>query len=145
MALHHYQDCYAEFEALVSCRRNHVTVRSGPDYRRGDRIHITDIPSAEELWRTITQVTPAPFPGLEDFTSLGLLHPEVSLLTQFALTNERGQTSVFWIGDPRDLQIGSYLRLFDNESDWRIDSRWTSLTPNNVPEKARIGFVKEIF
>jgi hypothetical protein len=52
---------------------------------------------------------------------------------------------VFWIGDHHDLQIGRKLLLFNDDSEWVVTARWTSLPLLCLPPQARIGFVEEIF
>jgi hypothetical protein len=142
MPLHHFEFPMSQKEwDNPNCS---LSIKPTDPIRRGDRIHVTDERTRQEYWGTVADVLAHPWWG-GDWVLIRILDPEVNVLTQFGLTNERGQTFVFWIGDTRKLPVGLHISLFDSFSDWQITSRWTSLTPKNVPEVARIGFVKEIF
>lgn len=141
--LHHVSDHWFDFRSIRDGRKTHIVVPDTIRYEAGDRLHIADTGTGTEVYRTVLTVGPATYIS-HGWSVVGLLQPELSRLRQLVLTNECGQTSVFWVGDTRELKVGRSLRLHDDMHDWRIDSLWIALPPKYVPTVARIGFVQEI-
>lgn len=142
MRFHRHSAHYLDFLSLLEGKKSHIHLPEG-DYKRGDRVHLQDESSGRQVVRDILTIERDFFivPGM---VGIGLLGPDVTCLRQISVTNERGQTSVLWVGDSRALKVGRHIHLHDSMHDWCIDSLWIALTPENVPEQARIGFVQEI-